>query len=72
MKRNFTNKETSVNSRSRHLSALNRWMAAARLHLRKWSGSGERGVHRHFLNGAAQKLGSGAVTLLILWWETRR
>ncbi|PZG97348.1 hypothetical protein C1I97_25495, partial [Streptomyces sp. NTH33] len=24
-----------------------------------------------FLQGAAYKLGSGAVTLLILWWETR-
>ncbi|MEH0441865.1 hypothetical protein QBA74_41375 [Streptomyces scabiei] len=29
-------------------------------------------VHHHFLRGAAYKLGSGAVTLLILWWETRR
>lgn len=27
--------------------------------------------HHHFLQGAAYKLGSGAVTLLILWWETR-
>ncbi|MFD7283904.1 hypothetical protein ACFV80_44690 [Streptomyces sp. NPDC059862] len=24
-----------------------------------------------FLKGAAYKLGSGAVTLIILWWETR-
>jgi hypothetical protein len=30
------------------------------------------GVHHHFLQGVAYKLGSGAVTLLILWWETRR
>ncbi|MEU0343943.1 hypothetical protein ABZ092_34610 [Streptomyces bobili] len=29
------------------------------------------GVHHHFLQGVAYKLGSGAVTLLILWWETR-
>ncbi|MFG2858106.1 hypothetical protein ACGFZ9_47350 [Streptomyces mirabilis] len=38
-----------------------------------------KSVHRpiadltgEFLRGAVYKLGSGAVTLIILWWETRR
>jgi hypothetical protein len=29
------------------------------------------GVQNQLLQGAAYKVGSGAVTLLILWWETR-
>jgi hypothetical protein len=28
-------------------------------------------VSGEFLKGVAYKLGSGAVTLIILWWETR-
>ncbi|MDX2631807.1 hypothetical protein PV381_35530 [Streptomyces scabiei] len=51
---------------------MDRWLASIRIHLRKWGGSDEHSVHHHFLRGAAYKLGSGAVTLLILWWETRR
>jgi hypothetical protein len=31
-----------------------------------------RYIPGEFLQGAAYKLGSGAVSLLILWWETRR
>lgn len=58
--------EPSVNSRS-----VNRWLASTRNHLRKWAGRGEHTVHHHFLQGMAYKLGSGAVTLLILWWKTR-
>jgi hypothetical protein len=41
-------------------------------HLRKWISQQGQNVPREFLHGAASKLGSGAVTLLILWWETRR
>ncbi|MFI8301283.1 hypothetical protein ACIGCZ_35815 [Streptomyces nigra] len=51
---------------------MDRWWASIRLHLRKWGGSGGHSVHHQFLQGMAYKLGSGAVTLLILWWETRR
>jgi hypothetical protein len=40
-------------------------------HLGKWMGQQGRNVLGEFLQGAAYKLGSGAVTLLILWWETR-
>jgi hypothetical protein len=50
---------------------VNRWLSSIRIHLRKWAGNGEQSVHHHFLQGAAYKLGSGAVTLLILWWEAR-
>jgi hypothetical protein len=40
-------------------------------YLRKWFGQQGRNVPAEFLQGAAYKLGSGAVTLLILWWEAR-
>ncbi|MGW1328307.1 hypothetical protein ACWD64_37985 [Streptomyces antibioticus] len=50
---------------------MDSWWASIRIHLRKWGGGGGHGVHHHFLQGMAYKLGSGAVTLLILWWETR-
>jgi hypothetical protein len=72
MQRNYTGTETSVNSRSKHPGPANRRLEAIRAHLRKWTGRGEQSVQHHFLQGAAYKLGSGAVTLLILWWEARR
>ncbi|MFP8887842.1 hypothetical protein [Streptomyces mangrovi] len=50
---------------------MDKWLPAISTHLRKWRGGHGHGVHHHFLQGAAYKLGSGAVTLLILWWETR-
>ncbi|MEU6482013.1 hypothetical protein ABZ858_35095 [Streptomyces sp. NPDC047017] len=50
---------------------MDRWRSSISTHLRKWSGGRGHGVHHHFLHGAAYKLGSGTVTLLILWWETR-
>lgn len=64
--------EPSVNPQPEHPRRMDRWRASIRIHLRKWGGSGGHGVHHHFLQGMAYKLGSGAVTLLILWWETRR
>ncbi|MFF5010889.1 hypothetical protein ACFY3G_49905 [Streptomyces phaeochromogenes] len=41
-------------------------------HLRKWIRRQGRNVSGEFLQGAAYKLGSGAVTLIILWWQTHR
>ncbi|MFG2794057.1 hypothetical protein [Streptomyces sp. NPDC048419] len=39
-------------------------------HAREWARRQGRDVSGEFLRGAAYKLGSGAVTLIILWWET--
>ncbi len=63
--------EPSANSDPKHPRRVNRWLSSISTHLQKWSGGRGHGVHHHFLQGAAYKLGSGAVTLLILWWETR-
>ncbi|MER6565263.1 hypothetical protein ABT288_03515 [Streptomyces sp. NPDC001093] len=40
-------------------------------HLRKRIGLQEQNLLGEFMQGAAYKLGSGAVSLIILWWETR-
>jgi hypothetical protein len=39
--------------------------------LRAWMSRQGRSLPGQFLQGAASKLGSGAVTLIILWWQTR-
>jgi hypothetical protein len=39
--------------------------------LQQWVHRQGRDVPGEFLQGMAYKLGSGAVTLLILWWEAR-
>ncbi|WP_093780647.1 hypothetical protein [Streptomyces sp. yr375] len=40
--------------------------------LRKWIGEQGRRAPGAFLQGAMHQLGSGAVTMLILWWQTHR
>ncbi|WP_329529621.1 hypothetical protein [Streptomyces sp. NBC_01462] len=39
--------------------------------LRKWISQQGPNIPGEFLQGVAYKLGSGTVTLLILWWESR-
>ncbi|MDX3698054.1 hypothetical protein PV726_49565 [Streptomyces europaeiscabiei] len=64
--------ESNAKRQPKHPSRWARRRAETIRHLRKWIGQQGRNVPSEFLQGAAYKLGSGAVTLLILWWETRR
>ncbi|MEU5256299.1 hypothetical protein [Streptomyces longwoodensis] len=41
-------------------------------YLREWPARHGRTVHNQVIRGASYKLGSGAVTLIILWLEARR
>lgn len=41
-------------------------------HLRKYLRKHGHAVHSGILHGAGTKIGSGAVTLIILWLEARR
>ncbi|MFD6826587.1 hypothetical protein [Streptomyces sp. NPDC060085] len=41
------------------------------MELRKRLSHRGQDVQKQFLQGVAYKLGSGAVSVLILWWETR-
>jgi hypothetical protein len=40
-------------------------------HLRKWRRRHGHGVHAHLVRGLSYGVGSGAVSLLILWVENR-
>ncbi|WP_405842575.1 hypothetical protein [Streptomyces sp. NBC_01518] len=64
--------ESNAKRQSRHLSRWVRRSTETARHLQKWIRRQGRNVPSEFLQGAASKLGSGTVTLLILWWETRR
>jgi hypothetical protein len=49
-----------------------RWMSRVLSHLRKWRARNGRTVRDQMLRGASYSLGSGAVSLLIIWFEARR
>jgi hypothetical protein len=63
--------ESSAKPWAKHLARMDRWRTRTIGHLRKWVGRHGHSVHAQFLQGAAYRLGSGAVTLLILWWQSR-
>jgi hypothetical protein len=41
------------------------------LYLRKWARRHGRGVHAHLVRGLSYGVGSGAVSILIIWAERR-
>ncbi|TXS41957.1 hypothetical protein EAO75_34225 [Streptomyces sp. uw30] len=63
--------ESNAKRQLRHLFRRDRRRTETLRHLRKWIARQGRNASGSFLEGFAYKLGSGAVTLLILWWETR-
>ena len=48
-----------------------RWLRRIARHLREWQQRQGRIVSGQILRGASYSLGSGAVSLMILWFETR-
>ncbi|MEU0413561.1 hypothetical protein ABZ307_38020 [Streptomyces griseorubiginosus] len=63
--------ESNVKRQPKHPSRWRRAGIETARHLGKWVVRQGRNVPGEFLQGAAYRLGSGAVTLIILWWETR-
>ncbi|MFF4490478.1 hypothetical protein ACFY0F_29000 [Streptomyces sp. NPDC001544] len=39
--------------------------------VQSWLGRRGQNLTGEFMQGAAHELGSGAMTLIVLWWETR-
>ncbi|MCC3655788.1 hypothetical protein LIX60_30880 [Streptomyces sp. S07_1.15] len=64
--------ESNAKRRPKHLARMGRWRTNTTCYLRKRAGGRGHNLPSQFLQGAAYKLGSGAVTLIILWWEARR
>lgn len=63
--------ESSVKRPPKHQFHWVKRYADTVCHLPKWIRHLGRNIPSEFLQGAAHKLGSGAVTLIIIWWETR-
>ncbi|WP_330346607.1 hypothetical protein OG858_47260 (plasmid) [Streptomyces europaeiscabiei] len=49
-----------------------RWSSRLARYLREWRVRHGRTVHRQMIRGASYSLGSGAVSLLLIWFEARR
>ncbi|MFD4605970.1 hypothetical protein ACFWPQ_49200 [Streptomyces sp. NPDC058464] len=64
--------ESNAREHPVHPTQWGRIRSAITHHLQKVIRGQGRNVSGEFLKGAAYKLGSGAVTLIIIWWETRR
>lgn len=50
---------------------VDRWMARAVHYLREWPRRHGRTVHNQMIRGASYGVGSGAVSLIIMWWQSR-
>ncbi|MGW0188157.1 hypothetical protein ACWDV7_20630 [Streptomyces sp. NPDC003362] len=50
---------------------MDRWMARAVHYLREWPRRYGRTVHNQMIKGVSYGVGSGAVTLIIVWWQSR-
>lgn len=64
--------QPSAHRPPKHPSRWSRRRSETGHYLRKLIRQHGRNVPREFMQGVAYKLGSGAVTLLILWWQTGR
>ncbi|GAA3045649.1 hypothetical protein GCM10010448_30680 [Streptomyces glomeratus] len=65
-------KERHANRQRKHPSGRGAWIGRGVRRLYTWLRRHGRCVPDRFLEGAAYQLGSGAVTLVLLWWGTRR
>ncbi|MEV7683263.1 hypothetical protein AB0O64_32680 [Streptomyces sp. NPDC088341] len=63
--------ESNAKRKQAHMAWMDRWRRKTTCHLRKWISKHGHDVQRQILNGMAFKLGSGAVSLLILWAQSR-
>lgn len=48
------------------------WPRRIARYLREWPGHSGRIVHDELLRGMSYKVGSGAVSLIVIWMQTRR
>ncbi|MBX9423847.1 hypothetical protein [Streptomyces lateritius] len=55
----------------KHSARLDRWSVSTKCHLRKWMAKHGQNVQNQFIHGAAYTLGSGAVSLIIVWVQSR-
>jgi hypothetical protein len=54
------------------MGGVDRWMARAVRYLREWPARHGRTVHNQMIRGVSYSLGSGAVSLLVIWFQSRQ
>ncbi|GAA3591337.1 hypothetical protein [Streptomyces osmaniensis] len=57
---------------NKDLDAMDRRLPRVVRHLREWRARHARIVYGQVLRGVSYGVGSGAVSLLVIWYETRR
>lgn len=56
---------------NKDMGSVDRWRARTTRYLREWPRRHGRTVHDQVIRGASYGVGSGAVSLLIVWFQTR-
>ncbi len=56
---------------SKHSANGDRWMGRLARYLREWPNRRGRLVRDQVIRGASYGVGSGAVSLLVIWFQTR-
>ncbi|GAV38204.1 hypothetical protein [Streptomyces acidiscabies] len=65
-------KKRSGKRHRRHPARTDRpWRRPAIARLRKWITRHHHSIQIHFVKGVSYQVGSGAVTVIILWWQSR-
>lgn len=57
---------------NKDMGGVDRWMARAVRYLREWPARHGRTVHNQMIRGVSYGVGSGAVSLLVIWFQSRQ
>jgi hypothetical protein len=60
-----------MSERNKDSLPRDRWPGRWLRHLREWRARNGRTIHDQMLGGLSYGIGSGAVSLLVIWYETR-
>jgi hypothetical protein len=58
-----------VKKTNKDLGNVDRWWVRVGHYLREWPRRHGRTVHEQVIRGASYGVGSGAVSLLVVWWQ---
>lgn len=56
---------------NKDMGSVDSFPARALRYLREWPARHGRTVHQQMIRGASYSLGSGAVSIVIMWWQHR-
>jgi hypothetical protein len=56
---------------NKDMGNVDRWWARGTRYLREWPRRHGRTVHDQMVRGVSYGVGSGAVSVLVVWWQSR-